>query len=105
MNKKRLNQIEKSIDKIKVELSKIGGMRPGSLNPRYNGKDKTNGPYYQLSYTHEMKSRTKYIRTESVKDIQEQIANYKCFKKLTAEWVNLGIEHSTLSMELKQEKK
>ncbi|HJO56452.1 MAG TPA: DUF6788 family protein [Candidatus Scalindua sp.] len=106
MDQKRLKKIEKRIEKIKAELSQIGEMRPGSLNPRYNKDyEKTNGPYYQLSYTHEMKSRTKYIRPESVNEIREQIKTYKRFKELTTEWVNLGIEHSTLSLKLKKEKK
>ena len=103
MDKKRLKQIENRIEKIKGLLSNVGEMRPGSLSPRYSGKDKTNGPYQQLSYTHEMKSRTKYIRAEYVDEIRGQIKSYKTFKELTNEWVSLGIEHSTLSMKLKQE--
>ena len=105
MEIKRINQIESRIEKIKADLSLIGEMRPGSLNPRYKDKEKIDGPYYQLSYTHEKKSRTRYIRPENLEGIQEQIANYKYFKKLTAEWVSLGIEHSTLLMELKKNKK
>lgn len=105
MESKRLKQIEKRIEKIKKELFKIGEMRPGSLNSRYKDKEKTNGPYYQLSYTHEMKSRTKYIRPENIDEICDQIKNYKRFKELTTEWVSLGIEHSTLSMKLAKEKK
>ncbi len=105
MTKKRLVQIEKRIEKIKGELAGIGEMRPGSLTQQYkDSKRKTGGPYYQLSYTYEMRSRTKYIRKDLVSDIQQQIKNYKHFKKLTDEWVALGIEHSTLTMELKREK-
>jgi hypothetical protein len=104
MKTKRITQIEKRIEKIKTELSLIGEMRPGSLNPRYKDKQKTDGPYYQLSYTHEKKSRTRYIRPENLTGIREQIANYKHFKELIAQWVSLGIEHSTLSMELKKDK-
>ena len=102
---KRINLIENRIEKIKAELSLIGEMRPGSLNPRYKDKQKTDGPYYQLSYTHEKQSRTKYIRPENLEGIRKQIANYKYFKELSAEWVSLGIEHSTLLMELKKDTK
>ena len=105
MIEERINQIEKRIEKVKAELSLIGEMRPGSLNPRYKDKEKADGPYYQLSYTHEKKSRTKYIRPENLDGIRKQIENYKHFKELTAQWVSLGIEHSTLSMDLKKEKK
>jgi hypothetical protein len=48
-------------------------------------------PYYQLSYTLDMKSRTEYIRRECVSDIRRQIRNYKRFKKLSGEWIALGI--------------
>ena len=104
MDNKRLKKIEKRIEKIKALLSNIGEMRPGSLSPRYNGKDKTNGPYQQLSYTHETKSRTQYIRSEYVDEIREQVKSYKIFKELTNEWVSLGIEHSVLSMKLRRDK-
>ena len=102
MNKKRLVQIEKRIEKVKAELARIGQMRPGSLTEQYHGHERTRGPYYQLSYTHDMRSRTKYIRKDCVSDIRQQIASYKKFKKLTKEWVTLGIEHSTLMLEQKK---
>lgn len=101
MTKKRLKQIERRIEKIKIEISKIGEMRPGSLTKQYKGSDQSSVEYYQLSYTHEMKSRTNYIRKDCVSEIRLQVKNYKRFKKLTTEWVALGIEHSTLLMKLK----
>ena len=104
MTQKRLRQIEKRIAGIKVELAGIGEMRPGSLTSQYRDKEKTSGPYYQLSYTHEMKNQTNYIRGDYVDDIRQQIESYKCFKKLTTEWVALGIEHSKLSMQMKRER-
>ena len=55
MREKRINVIENRIDKIKAEVSLIGEIRPLSLNPRYKDKEKTDGPHYQLSYTHEKK--------------------------------------------------
>ena len=103
MTKKRKTHIEKRIGKIKAELAEIGDMRPGSLTQQYKDGEHTSGPYYQLSYTHEMKSRTNYIRKECVGDIRTQIKSYKRFKKLTTEWVSLGIEHSTLSMKLQKD--
>jgi hypothetical protein len=70
MNDKTLFQIEKKIEKIKQQLVTIQQMRPGSLTRQYRKpKDKT-GPYYQLSYTHKMKSRTEYVRSEFVDSIE-----------------------------------
>ena len=89
-------QIEKKIEKIKQELQTIQQMRPGSLTRQYhNPKDKT-GAYYQLSYTHKMKSRTDYVRSEFVPHIREQIAEYKRFRMLVDEWVALAIKHAKI---------
>jgi hypothetical protein len=73
-------------------------MRPGSLTRQYRNPGDKLGPYYQLSYTHTMKSRTEYVRVEFVDQLREQIAEYKRFKKLVEEWVALGIEQSKLQM-------
>ena len=100
MTKKRLVQIERQIEEIKVELADMGEMRPGSLTRQYKDPETQSGPYYQLSYTLDMKSRTEYIRREFVSDIRRQISNYKRFRKLSGKWVKLGIEHSRLAMKL-----
>ena len=78
-------------------------MRPGSLTLQYKDREQQMGPYYQLSYTYEMKSRTDYIRKDCVSDVRQQVKNYKRFRELTTEWVALSIEHSKLSMKLKRE--
>jgi len=102
MTERRLAQIEKRIEKIKSEIAKTGAIRPGSLTLQFKDRKRRTGGFYQLSYTHEMKSRTNYIRKDWLPSIRQQIKNYKRFKKLTTEWVALGIEHSKLSMELKK---
>jgi len=105
MNDKILSQIEKKIEKIKQRLVTIQQMRPGSLTRQYrNPKDKT-GAYYQLSYTHKMKSRTEYMRAEFVEMIEEQISEYKRFRKLVDQWVELSIEHSKVQMDIAKKAK
>jgi len=100
MNGKTLSQIEKKIEKIKQQLVTIQQMRPGSLTRQYrNPKDKT-GAYYQLSYTHKMKSRTEYVRSEFVDPIKEQISEYKRFRELVDQWVELSIEHSKMQIKI-----
>ena len=101
MTKTRLRRIEKRIERIKSELVKIEAMRPGSLTKQYKDPRKQAGPYYQLSYTFEMRSRTEYIRNEYVRDIRRQVKLYKRHKQLNADWVSLSIEHSKLAMKLK----
>ena len=91
-------QIEKTIEKIKQELQTIQQMRPGSLTRQYhNPKDKT-GAYYQLSYTHKMKSRTEYVRSEFVPRIREEISEYKRFRVLVNQWVELAIKLAKMQM-------
>ncbi len=101
MTKTRLKRIEKRIERIKSELVKIEAMRPGSLTKQYKDPGKQTGPYYQLSYTFEMRSRTEYIRNEYVRDIRRQVKLYKRHKQLNADWVSLSIEHSKLAMKIK----
>ncbi len=100
MSNNRLVNIERGIERIKGELTAIGDMRPGSLTRQYKDPESQSGPYYQLSYTLDRHSRTEYIRRESVADIRRRVSNYKRFKKLCAEWIALGIEHSKLAMKL-----
>jgi len=102
MIKKRIATIKNRIDKIKSELAKVGDMRPGSLTKQYRDPENKTGSYYQISYTHEMKSRTEYVRSESVKEVRQQVKNYKRYKKFNSELISLSIEHSKLTMKFKQ---
>ena len=98
MQDKKLCQLEKRIEQIKRELQTINEMRPGSLTCQYRNPQDKVGPYYQLSYTHKMKSHTEYVRKEYVAQVRKQISQYKRFKKLVQQWVELGIEHSKVQM-------
>lgn len=107
-----VNNTERRIQQIKRELASIGDMRPGSLskqynvcgNPRCQCKDprepKRHGPYYQVSYAHRGKSTTQFIRPEFVAEVEEQLANYKRFKTLVDEWVDLALQHAKLKLQL-----
>jgi len=99
----KLKQLENEIQRIKVELSKLGPMRPGALSLQYKAPAEKKGPYYQLSYTHKMRSRTQYVRPEWVDEIRGQIEVYKRFKKLIEEWIDLSIEYSQTRMKLARE--
>ncbi len=94
MTTQDLSELENEIEKIKNELRDIGEMRPGSLTLQYKVPDKKKGPYYQLSFTHKMRSRTQYVRPDQVGEIRKQIEVYKRFKNLIERWIGLAIEHS-----------
>ncbi|MCX5757833.1 MAG: hypothetical protein NTU83_04880 [Candidatus Hydrogenedentes bacterium] len=82
-------QIERRIAKIKQALAELGDMRPGSLSTQTRS---WGGQYCQLSYTHLGKGRTQYIPQERVKEVKGQLANYRKFRDLTQEWIDLAIE-------------
>ena len=98
---KKLERLDKRIERIKAELANLGEMRPGSLTRQKRGEA---GTYYQLSYTHIGKGRTEYVRPEFAPQIKKQIANYRRFRRLIETWVNLEIERSKTKMELEKKK-
>jgi len=100
MSEKRIQQIERRIDRIKEELAKIGPMRPGSLTRQYRDPENSTGAFWQISYTRQMKSRTEYVRKEWVAQIRKQVATHKRFKRLIDQWIDLSIEHSQLTMRI-----
>ena len=100
MSQKRIQRIEQRMDRIKRTLLELGPMRPGSLTRQYKDPQHHTGPYWQISYTRRMKSRTEYVRREWVKDIRRQVATHKRFKRLVDQWIDLSIEHSRLTMQI-----
>ena len=104
MSRKRIQQIERRIDRIKTALSKIGPMRPSSLTRQYKDPQHHAGTYWQISYTRRMKSCIEYVRREWVKDLRCQIASHKRFKSLVEQWIDLSIEHSRLTMQVAEPK-
>jgi hypothetical protein len=48
--------------------------------------------YYHLSFTWRGKSRTLFVRAERLAEMREKLANYKRFRELTDEWVDLVVE-------------
>ena len=82
----------------------LGPMHPGSLGEQYNvcgkagcrckdpKKPQKHGPYYQLSYTWRGRSTTRFVRPERVDGMQRKVANYKRFRELVNEWVDLEVE-------------
>lgn len=107
-------QLEKQIQTVKLALTALGPMRPGSLSKQYNVcgnptcrckdpvRPRKHGPYYQLSYVHQGKHTTQFIRREQVAEVKRQLANFKRFRKLTDRWVTLAIQQTRLA--LKQSK-
>ena len=97
---KSLVQIEEKVAGVKKKLLEIGEMRPGSLTYQYHQPKEKKGGFYQISYTHKMRSKTEYVRPEYVKELETQIAAFKSFKRLVQQWADLALEHSRLKIAL-----
>jgi len=116
-----IKAFEKEIAGIKNKLMGLGDMHPGSLTKQYNVcgnpncqcKDKHNpkkhGPYYQISFVHNKKSTSRFVKKELLPETKRQIANYQKFKQLAEEWKIAATKLSQLRLaeisKLKEEKK
>ena len=94
-----LKRIQQRIAAIQGALAQLGPLRPGCLSRQYRDPQRKKGSYYQLSYTAQMKSRTEYIPPELVPQIQQELAEYRRYRQLTQEWVQLSIHASRLKIQ------
>ena len=96
----QLEKTEEGIRKIKKELMALGPMRPGSISRQYRKPDEKKTPYYQISYTRHMRSRSEYVRPEHLAELRKETANFRRFKKLVDRWVELGLAASRLRIQI-----
>jgi hypothetical protein len=89
---KQVKQIEDRISRIKRDLEHLGPMRPGSISRQYRHPQERKTPFYQISYTHRMKSRTEYLRNENLKAVRSEVANFKRFRKLVDQWADAALK-------------
>jgi hypothetical protein len=94
----QLARLQKRIHDIQHQLARLGPMRPGCLSLQYRKPKEKAGAYYQLSYTYQMKSKSEYIPADLVPQIEQELAEYKRYRQLTAGWVDLSIALSRLKM-------
>ncbi len=83
---RRLAQIERRIGKVKTLLSSLGEMLLGMLKRQFKNPQNQTCLYCQLSYTLNMKSRTDYVFKDALAEVRQQVAKYKRFKELCAQW-------------------
>lgn len=91
-----LKQVEDQIDRIKQQLMALGFMRPGSITKQYRFPKERRRPFYQISYTYRMRSRSEYVRPENVDALRKETANFRRFRKLIDRWVGLALAASQL---------
>jgi hypothetical protein len=106
-------EIDRRITAIKRELAALGPLRPGSISRQYNVCGSPNcrckvdpaqrhGPYYQLSYTHQRRSSSEFVRVPDLRDVQRQLENYERLRALVEEWIGLGIQQARLRREARK---
>ena len=110
--KQSLQTIGKNLQTVKAQLLALGEMRPGSLTRQYNvcGKPhcrckdpkhpQRHGPYYKLSYAHQGKFTTQFIRKAALGQVRAELSNYKKFRRLTARWIDLALRLAKLKLTL-----
>lgn len=89
-------KLEKQIGQVKQQLQELGPMRPGAISRQYRNPKEKKRPFYQISYTRRMKSRTEYLRPENLTAVRRETANFKRFRKLMDRWVDLALNLSQL---------
>ena len=108
--KKTIRALEGQIEKIKGELVRIGDLRPGSLSQQYNvcgspncrckeDPSKRHGPYHQLSFTRNGRSRTKFVKKPQLSEVQRQLKNYRQLRALVERWIELSSELCQLRLD------
>jgi len=91
-----LKRLEGQIEELKRELLALGPMRPGSITQQYRLPKERQRPFYQISYTHHMRSRSEYVRPENLAALRKETANFKRFKTIIDRWVGLALKASQL---------
>ena len=99
----------KRIQKIKQHIGELGDLRPGTLSQQYNVCGSPgcqckaipplkHGPYYKISVNRHGKSSSHFVREDDLKDVQQQLENYRRLQELVDEWITLSAQLSTLRL-------
>lgn len=87
------------VARLKKALAELGPFLPGSISQQFNVcgnptcrcKDPQNprrhGPYYQLSFTVNGRSSTRFIKPAELSEARRRIRRFKRFKRLNARLV------------------
>lgn len=108
-------EIDNRINAIKHALAALGPLHPGSISRQYNvcgnptcrckaDPAQRHGPYYQLSYGHQRKSTSTFVREPELAAVEQQLRNYERLRALVDEWIGLSIERARLLRALRNQK-
>jgi hypothetical protein len=105
--------LEKRIQRIKQQIGELGDLRPGALSQQYNvcgsagcqckaSPPIKHGPYYQISFKRHGKSSSQFVREEDLKEVQQQLENYRRLRELVDEWITVSAQLSALRLREKR---
>jgi hypothetical protein len=108
--KRRIQVLERRIERIQREIGRLGDLRPGSLSQQYNvcgvagcrckaSPPQKHGPYYQLSISRKGKDTSRFVRRDEVATVKRQLRNFARLRTLVDAWIDLGMELSALRIE------
>ena len=107
--------LEERIERIKQQIIALGPeLLPGVLTQQYNvcgtpscrckaDPPQKHGPYYQLSFTRERKSSTRFVRKEDLDLVRRHVRDYKRLRKLLDRWIALGMELSRFRLQQRRQ--
>ena len=99
---KPLAKWQAQLARTQAELAQLGPMRPGSLSQQYKDSVTKKGAYWQLSYTHNMRSRSRYVRPAELARIKALLANFKRFRDLVDRCVDLSVNIADRQIDLRR---
>jgi len=96
--------LQRTIARIKRQITELGPLRPGTLYSRYSvcgkpgcrcarkRKPRKHGPYHYLSYTFEGKSHTEFIPAEQLQQVRKEVSSYNRLIKLVKQLVTNSMQ-------------
>jgi len=92
------SSIRKRIKEIKKEIQSLEIIRPGKITKQKRGSKEERYNYNYLSYTFQNKGYTEYIKEKYIERVIRETDNFRKFKELSDEWIELSIKLSKLEM-------
>ena len=102
MDDPKIRRWQKQLAAAQARLAALGPMRPGSLSQQYRDPVAKTGAYWQLSYTHNMRSRSRHVRGDELAQIRPLLANFKRFRLLVDLCVDLSVQIADRQSELRR---
>ncbi len=102
MDDPQLLRWQAQLAQAKAQLAQLGPMRPGSLSLQYRDPVKKTGAFWQLSYTHNMRSRSRHVRAVELAEIKPLLSNFKRFRQLVDRCVDLSVQIADRQTQLRR---